>query len=128
MAGSIKTMIYTADDQTKWCVDIDESNGEAFGFDDYTGAATDPKYYLPRRMQMRYVNWSADSGRISRRFPIGKPNNPLFLNGGSVTVPIQDGSTSADSIDATGQVTSSRGEKRRLPRATDTGLTGGDAS
>lgn len=128
MAGSVKTMIYTADDDTKWCVQIDESNGEFFGFDDYTGAQGEPKYYLPTYMKMRYVNWRSNDGTVSRRYPVGKKTNQYFTNGGNIEIPVSKGAAAADTEDVAGSITSTRGETRRLPRAADSGITDGDAT
>lgn len=126
MSGSRKNQIYTCDNGDKFIVDLDESNGEVFGFDDYTGGAGEPSYFLPRNVKMRYVNWRANDGSLTRKFPVGKPDNTLFLNGGSVTVATVGASNTLQSI--AGQITSSRGEDKQLPRAADSGLNDGDAT
>lgn len=113
MSGSIKWMLYTSDAGTEYAVQVDESNGEAGGFDDYTGAG---EPVLPRGFKMRYVNAISATG-IARKFYIGKPDNVLLTTGGTITV---------DTVAY--EVSSKRGEQFRLPRAADSGQTDGDAT
>lgn len=105
-------MNYTADDNTLYAVLIDEDNGEAGGFLDYTGTADGA--VLPKYFNMRYVNAISTTG-IQRKFYIGTPDNTLLTEGGGITVG-----------GVTFNVSSKRGESRRLPRAADTGQTDGD--
>lgn len=114
MAGSIKWMVYTADDASEYAVLIDEGNGEAGGFKDYADGTT--AGVLPRYFQMRYVNAVSASG-VARKFYIADPADPLLTDGGTITV---------DSIAYA--VSSRRGETARLPRAADSGQTDGDAT
>lgn len=114
MSGSIKWMNYTADNGDLYAVLIDEDNGEAGGFLDYSGTADGvvmPKYY-----SMRYVNAISLTG-VTRKFYVGVPDSPLLDGGGSITV---GGVAYA--------ISSKRGESRRLPRAADTGQQDGDAT
>jgi len=115
MAGSLKDMIYTADDGSKFFVRIDESNGEAAGFADVTEAGV-PSVGLPRGLQMRYVNAISVTNPRTKRLYVGTATNDLFT-----------GATSVIGIDGENfVVSSSRGEKRRRARNVDTGLTDGD--
>jgi hypothetical protein len=129
MAGSIKQMLYTSDTDEVWLVNVDESNGELFGFADYTGAEAFDQFGVPPGGKMRYVNWRADDGRLTRRFWVGTPDNTAFLAGGSITVVTLNGSTAQSIV---GTLTSAVGEKRRLASTStagvDTGLTDGDAT
>lgn len=125
MAGSMKDMIYTADDGQLYVTRIDESAGELLGFDDYTGAETVVGRLPMSGFEMRYVNWQADDGTVSRQYKVGKPDNTAFLTGGRLTTYVLEGNTATAKI---GDITSAVGEKRRLPKAADTGLTDGDAT
>lgn len=113
MSGSIKWMVYTSDAAVDYAVLVDESNGEAGGFADYTGGG---EPILPRYFNMRYVNAVSATG-IARKFYIADPTNVLLTDGGTITV---------DTVDY--QVSSKRGEQSRLPRAVDTAQTDGDAT
>lgn len=113
MSGSIKWVVYTADNTDEYAVILDESNAEAGGFDDFTGGAVT---VIPRYFEMRYVNAVSATG-ITRKFYIGKVDDAIFVDGGEIVV---------DAV--TYQVSSKRGESRRLPRAADTGQTDGDAT
>lgn len=125
MAGSMKDMLYTDDLGQQWVTLIDESAGEAFDFDDYTGAEVIVGRLPASGFQMRYVTWQADDGTISRTYKVGKPNTDEFLNGGRLTTYVLEGNAAVAKI---GDITSAQGEKRRLPKAADTGLTDGDAT
>lgn len=114
MSGSIKWVVYTADDATDYAVLLDESNSEAGGFADFVDAST--AEVIPKYFEMRYVNAVSATG-ITRKFYIGAVDDTIFVNGGTITV---------DSVAY--QVSSKRGESRRLPRAADSGQTDGDAS
>ena len=129
MAGSLKEMIYTSDTGATWLVRVDESNGEAFGFDDFTGVETITNQGVPRGAEMRYVTWQADQNNLSRKFWVGKPDHFSFVNGGEVTVATLNGNAAVALV---GQLKSATGEKRRLPLVStageDTGLNDGDIS
>lgn len=129
MAGSIKEMLYTSDTGERWLVKVDESNGEVFNFDDYTGVEPFDQVGVPPGASMRYVNWKADSGQLTRRFWVGKPNSQAFVEGGAVTVAVLNGNTA---VVLPGNLGSAVGERRRLPNTStageDTGLNDGDAT
>lgn len=114
MAGSIKWMIYKTDAGVPYAVRQDESNGEVAGFDDYTGEDIVP---LPRGYKMRYVNLiDAEGG--TRTLNIGAVDHPLFT-GEEYTVTV---------LGRLYEVSSTRGERKVVPRARDTGLLDGDLS
>lgn len=115
MAGSLKDMIYTADNGDQFFTRIDESNGELAGFADVTVAGV-PGIELPRGLKMRYINLVNVAGTRRLRIPVGTPDNDLFT--GVASVIGIDGENFV--------VSSSRGEKRRRARNIDTGLTDGD--
>lgn len=127
MAGSIKEMLYTSDTGERWLVKVDESNGEVFNFDDFTGVEPFDQNGVPPGAAMRYVNWRSDSGQLTRKFWVGKPNSAAFVEGGAVTVAVLNGNTA---VALPGNLTSAVGEKRRLPNVStageDTGLNDGD--
>lgn len=116
-SGSRKWMLYTSDDGSRYAVNIDEGNGEALGFDDYTAGVGESGNVLPRGFQMRYVNATTATG-IRRRFWVGKPDNEVYTGAApSVTI---DG--------VTYNVSSTRGEKKTRPVAFDTAQQDGDAT
>lgn len=117
MAGSLKWMLYTDDAGNRHAVKIDESNGEALGFDDYTGGTGEASTPIPRGWQMRGVNCVNTDG-IRRFFPVGKVNNDIYTGA-------QNSFTAAGD---TWQVSSPRGEKRPRAVAFDTGRDDGDAT
>lgn len=129
MAGSIKEMIYTTDGGDLWLVKVDESNGESYGFLDFTGVEVFDQTGVPPGCQMRYLNWRADDGTLTRRFWVGVPDQTNFKLGGALEVPILVGNTV---VPKPGRFTSAVGEIRRLPSIStagaDTGLNDGDAT
>lgn len=114
MAGSIKWMIYTTDQGTKYAVKQDESNGTLFGFDDFTPEDVGVQV-LPRGFRMRRVNLKSNTGETTRSVSAGKPTAGLYA-GTDLTV-------SLNGIPYT--VTSTTGERATRPYAIDTGLTDG---
>lgn len=119
MSGSRKYMMYTLDGGSTVAKQVDESNGEALGFDDYTGTApTATAIEALALRKMRYILCvnSADPTQ-KRRFWVGKPDNTAYLVGGTVAI---------DGI--TWQISGSVGEKKTFPTAADTGLQDGDAT
>jgi hypothetical protein len=122
MAGSIKAMLYTADNGDTYAVRIDESNGEACGFSDVT---TPTSNGLPRNITMRYVNtFRAAEPVRKRRFWVGTPAAfTTILNNGLVSAPLWDDEADEDWI-----VSSSRGERVSVYSDIDTGLTDGDVT
>lgn len=117
MAGSIKWMVYTADDAERYAVKIDESNGEALGFDDFDAGTDAPDETLPQGLTMRGINVINSEG-IRRFFKVGKTDDPHY-----------DGTNPSVTIGGTTwQITSTRGERRVRPFAFDTAQTDGDAT
>lgn len=119
MAGSLKWMKYASDDGKKYRVFIDESNGEAFDFDDITDSSADALVELPKRYEMRYLVWRSTSGSVSRKFPVGKATFDDFKEGGDYAVNILSGNA-LESVD--GSFTYAVGEKR--PMFANAGQTG----
>lgn len=118
MAGSIKWMVYTDDAGNKFSVRIDESNGEACGFEDLTTANQNTPI-LPRGAKMRYVNVVAAgaSGEDIRR--------KLYV--GTVEAYQNLITTRVVTIDTVGyNVRSFRGERFSFPIPIDTGINDGD--
>lgn len=117
MSGSRKWMLYESDDGTRYVVEIDEGNGEALGFADYTGGLGESTQLLPKGFQMRYINTRTATG-VRRRFWVGTATTDQYTGvAPSVTI---DG--------VTYNVSSTRGEKRRTPIAIDTEQQDGDAT
>lgn len=118
MAGSRKWMLYTMDDGKTVAKNVDESNSEALGFTNFTGAAsvTATATAAAGLRRMRYVNAvNVTDTTQKRRFWVGKPDNTNYVNGGQFTV---------DSVQW--EVTGAVGERKTLPFVGDTGLTDGD--
>lgn len=118
MAGSIKWMLYTLDSGETVAKRVDESNGEALGFVNYTGAASvtaDPAEVAALR-EMRYVYAVNTQDTTQRKkFWVGKPDFTAYIVGGTFTI---------DTI--TWAVTGTVGEKKTFPIEGDTGLVDGD--
>lgn len=124
MAGSLKAMVYTGDNGKNYVVNIDESNGEAAGFDDFDGDETISP--LPKGYQMRYANTIDPVSGAKRKIYVGKTSNAIWT-GTAVSillylVGIATPGNVAFSI--TGLV----GEAVRRYKAADSGLTDGDAT
>lgn len=117
MSGSRKWMLYTADNGERYAVNIDEGNGEALGFDDYTGGVGESTQLLPRGFQMRYINARSASG-IRRRFWVGTAEVAQYTG--------ENPSVTIDTV--TYNISSTRGEKRTTPVAIDTEQQDGDAT
>lgn len=125
MAGSMKDMIYTADDGNLYVTRKDESAGEAFGFKDYTGVEAITARLPMSGFKMRRVNWQSNDGTMQRVFEVGVANFPQAINGGNYSVFTVEGNAL---VEKEGYLTSFKGEERRLPLAVDTGLTDGDVT
>jgi hypothetical protein len=120
--NSKKTMLYTTDAGKKIPVQINENYGEALGFEDYTGSIPEEEtapLYL--RFEMRRIYASDTSGRVKQSFPVGKPDEPIFVEGGTVIVP-RKGKANGLTLYVTGSV----GEKKTFANAGDTGQQSGD--
>lgn len=118
MAGSRKWMVYTDDYGNNYSIQVDESNGEAAGLADLTTAnQTTPE--LPRGLKPRYVNLvraGASGEDIKRKIVVG-------------TLAALDAIITARALtlaDGAYNLTSYQGERRRLPRPTDTAQNDGD--
>jgi hypothetical protein len=120
--NSKKTMVYTTDNGKLLPVQINENYGELLGFLDYTGPIPKedqaPNYL---RFKMRRVYASDSTGRVKQSFPIGLPNHPIYVEGGTLIVP-RKGKASGLELFVTGSV----GERKTFPNAGDTGQRSGD--
>lgn len=131
MAGSRKTVVYTADSGDQYLVNLDESNTEldGFGFLDYDDAlaAAGTAKPFPSGWEMRYINTvfvGLSPANISRR--------KLFIGNGSVVaavlglasvlLPWYVGGGGYNGYVPTGYVAESRKSMSPL----DTGLVDGD--
>lgn len=122
MAGSRAWYVYSSDDATAYAVELDEDTGTlgTTGFIPYTG---EPALDLPPQgLKMRYVNAVQTSGDgagfRSRRVFCGTTTSDLF-SGDIVTFEL-NGLQYA--------VSSTRGERKRNPKAQPTGLVGPSAT
>jgi len=116
---SKKNMVYTSDTGALFAVRIAENIGEAMGFGDFetsTVAGT-----IPRGLKMRTVSFKDASGKISGQYPCGTPTTPIFVEGGTITVPRKG---KAAGVVCT--VLGAQGEKRTIMSAADTGQNSGD--
>lgn len=118
---SRKWMIYTSDAGTKYSVFISENAGEVLGFDDVDGTTIPPN--LPKGFQLRKINAVSSNGKVRNSFPVGKPDTPIYVEGGTVVV-ARKGVTAGLTLAVTGTT----GEKKRLVTAADSGQQSGDNS
>ena len=129
MAGSRKSMVYKSDNGQNYAVQVDESNGEAANFDDYSllyEIAGVPLPPIPKGMVMRYANVSRDG--TTRKIHVGKPDSPLML-GAVVSILLSFFGAGAFAESVTWMVSSVIGEKSPpRPRTSDTGILDGDPS
>ena len=117
--ASKKAMIYTSDTTVQYAVVIDENIGEAMGFIDFAAASTAQP--APAGLKMRTVTFSDASGKVKGSYPVGIPTAPIFVEGGTITVPRK-----GSAVGVVCAVLGAQGEKRRLLSANDTGQTSGD--
>lgn len=128
MAGSKKYMVYKADNNANYAVQIDESNGEVADFEDYSplfqiGGTDLP--LLPRGMTMRYANVTREG--TSRKIWVGKPNSPIVL-GSVVSILLSFFGVGSFAQSVAWAVSSIVSEKLApRPRTDDTGILDGDA-
>lgn len=130
MAGSKKWMKYTADDGIQYGVVIDESNGEAAGFEDYADPAQGQPQtalpVLPKGAQMRYINVVDPTSGARRQIFVGKPDDDLWTGVATqILLPLVASNGLIAALTAF-LVASSVGEKFTRPISKDTGLTDGD--
>jgi len=120
--NSKKTMVYLTDDGKAIPVQINENYGEKLGFADYTGpipAELAAPHYL--RFEMRKIYASDSTGKVKQSFYVGNPDEPIYVEGGTITVP-RKGKANGLVLNVTGSV----GEKKSFATAGDTGQTSGD--
>lgn len=123
MAGSRKDFLYTDDTGTTFAINLDESNTEAVnGTAGQLTVANGVQDYVPRNVKVREVFY----GNAARTRTIRCVALTPAIYGSLLTPPFPP---IPDPIDSGGPVlTLSRanGERRRVPRAVDTGLIDGD--
>lgn len=118
MAGSRRWYVYTDDDGDDWGVELDEDTGSLSGLG-FTAVTTSTELNtLPRGVTMRTLNAVQTSGDGAgyryRKFPVGTEEATLFA-----------GTTSTFTVNGLNYtVTSTRGEKKRKPYGSNTGLVG----
>jgi len=129
MAGSKVWVLYTDDAGNRWATEMDESNANAGGFTAFPATApaigTGATKYMgvwPSRWKMRYSYWRSNNGKISRKIYFASRTNNFFQNGGSANFATLAGVDGDQKISLPGSLTVGIGERRVLPRATDTGL------
>lgn len=123
MAGSRKDFIYTDDTGSEFAINLDESNTEAInGTAGQVTVANTPQDYVPRNVKVREVFYTnAARTRTIRCVPLTQAIYLALLTPPFPPLP--------DPIDAAGPVLTlgrANGERRRVPKAADTGLTDGD--
>lgn len=127
MAGSRKWMLYQTDGGATYSVVVDESNSEAegMGWLDYEVGSIAPP--LPKNIQMRMITAQDPVSGARRTIPVGQVGASAFALGGTILLqsfmPGAAGVIAFEILSAIGEkITNSR------PRASDTGLTDGDAT
>ncbi|HEY9834963.1 MAG TPA: hypothetical protein V6D26_30705 [Stenomitos sp.] len=126
MAGSIKWMEYTTDNDVQYAVKIDESNGELAGFLDYTAASTSDQ--LPRGFDMRHVDCLDTVSGTRRSIYVGSIDDDIWT--GTTTVlllPLVNASQLITALTPF-EIVRYVGEAYSVPAAFDTGLDDGDAT
>lgn len=144
MAGSLKQMVYTSDatragvdgnganltSQRKYVVQIDESNGESLGFEDYTGQDDGEVEPMPKGLKMRYITavYPGDDtvGRCQRKLWVGKSSEEKFTDGGTINLLIAVNGSQC--VEKTFIITSATGESRSFIRNPQNGGTGGSGA
>jgi hypothetical protein len=125
MTGSKRFFNYATDAAVVTAVELDESNSKAVGT---PGGALFPAVFapapiIPTGLKKRYVNaFNTALPAQKRRFFVGTLTAYNLISGGG-TIAVTDPVTG----NSTWQVTSSRGEKGRIPYVGDTGQTDGSA-
>lgn len=118
MAGSRSWFIYEDDDENQYAVEMDEdlAGVEGSGFVAYSGA--EALTLPPKGLRMRYVNavQTSGSGAGYRSRRVFCATTEATLYGGTTTTFELNGLNYS--------VTSKRGERARIPTATNTGLVG----
>lgn len=122
MAGSLKWFLYTADSGTQYAVYRDESNLEAVNgaVGDYPDTGGTVTAGLPNNLKPRYASYVSATNTVRR--------NVICLTA-AIFNALAPGATITDQTSGlTLTLVSKTGEKSRLPRGQDTGLTDGDAT
>jgi hypothetical protein len=116
MAGSLSWFVYTADDNSPYAINADESNIVAVNGDTFEWTTSDPVAAVPRNYRPRFAVYSNIAGTRNIRVPVLSPTAYLTIQADVPTIP--------DSIAGTGSLTFNykRPEIIRSPKATDTGL------
>lgn len=86
MAGSIKWVVYTADDDKEYAVKLDESNTEIeiLGFRDFELGDQGVVQPLPPHIQMRHVY--CRHGLSTRKIYVGKKDSIVISIGGALSL------------------------------------------
>ena len=119
--NSKKDMVYETDDGTEYIVNITENIGEAFDFRDVVTADVGVVPVLPKGWKMRKVRFADATGNISGEYPCGKPDTPIYREGGTITVP-RKGHAAGVLCAVTGAI----GERKKFGKSFDTGQDSGD--
>lgn len=123
MAGSRKTVAYTADNGDQHCISVDESNVEMIMGAQITASASFPA--LPKGTNPRFVRVEDQTGKIKRTIPVLTAARFTALNG--ATALTLDAGDIDDGIAV--RVRNKTAEKNRfIPRDYDTGKDDGDAT
>lgn len=119
MAGSLKWMTYTDDQDFLWSVKTDESNGENTGFTAFAEHPPKPLAIKMREMSFYFLN----APNIKRTIPVGT----MTVWQAFIATPQQPGFERYPGINSEEiQITHFRGERRSVPSGNDTGLNDGD--
>lgn len=122
MAGSKKNFLYTSDSGAEYIVSLDKSNTRQInGTSGIIDGTNNPGISVPRNIRVREVFYINASGtRTIRAVPLTPAIYSALLTPPFATFP--------DPIDSTGAALTlarASGEKRSIPRITDTGQTDG---
>lgn len=123
MAGSIKWFEYTTDSGAVFAISMDESNGEAVGNPDYTGAST-VTFKLPSNVKKRYARYGSVDGNTIRTIPVCNNDENVTTLPQTIT-----GQVVGSATGVTLALREYVGERiAMIPQAEDTGLNDGDAT
>jgi len=132
MAGSLKSMVYTADDGNQYVVKIDESNGELTGFGDVTiameiaGTVPPP---LPRNIKMRYATVQEGVSGSTRQIPVGDNAQAVWAgNVFTLLLPVFSGTLAGQAVAWGIRLLVEEVANRSLGNSADTGFLDGDAT
>ena len=92
MAGKLAKFSYTSDTDVQYIIRMDASNGAAVA---NTGAASSAVVNKPSALTLRYILLEqTDDPTVRRKIPITQSSNPLYRNGGTVTLETVTGNKS----------------------------------